>query len=635
MRAPELQSGHIVAGRYTVRSALAHSGATATYAAITVPNRDVALKLFSPALQSRPELLAALKRAELTISGLAEEVACRVLDSGIDAGTGAPFQVTDLVVHPSLAQLVELCPLSAEETVKALAGVARAVDAAHAHGLAHGLLKPENVFVGPAPHYAVKVSDFGVWAARAAFPSEEAWARALPWLAPEEALSGAAPSPAGDVFSVALLAFFALTGKSYWRAWQGGAPAREALEYEMRDAPAAASTRAAEDGTPFDPAFDAVFARGLARNPKARFPHVGDLVRALSRGAGGQPLEISAAPPPVRMPNLGRGLGGTMLLSPGAMGAPAMPHVPTLPHGLPVQPVPTPPVPTVLHQTLPLAGPPQAAAPAPAPTPSPPPAQIAAGPRPPPPRTPVAKVPAASVLLASDLRAATPAPPAPNPRMLPTMPAIRPSAPSLPVATPQTAPAAVSAAEPTAVLPRARRRTGLLVASLLFGLGIAGGAIVTVIIVTRSPGSTATAAGGVPPTASASGATPATGAAASAPVAEATKPAPSAPAQPPPSTAPTLASASASSSSPPADSSMGTVSVECRPACTWLRLDYKLVTNPSEPISVSPGAHTILAGKPSFQMQARKLDVKAGRSEKVVLLLVPDRPCPKFSSRCP
>src|SRR5262249_39654768 len=159
---------------------------------------------------------------------------------------------------------VELCPMSLSEVVLLLAGLGRALERARAYGLTHGALKPTNVFVGPAPAYVVRVTDFGASLVRAALANPDANARASRWLAPEQADGGGAAGAHTDVFSAALVAFFAATGRSLWRA---PAADLQAWKSELHGARASVSARAADHGVTLPIALDAVFARALAVHP--------------------------------------------------------------------------------------------------------------------------------------------------------------------------------------------------------------------------------------------------------------------------------------------------------------------------------------------------------------------------------
>src|SRR5690606_5110020 len=95
------------------------------------------------------------------------------------------------------------------------------MDAAHARQLHHHALKPTNVFVAQG---ITRVSDFDAAVVRSTSPTHEAYARSAPWWAPEQLNPSAVLGPATDVFAAALLAFYALTGRSYWLSCQSSPP---------------------------------------------------------------------------------------------------------------------------------------------------------------------------------------------------------------------------------------------------------------------------------------------------------------------------------------------------------------------------------------------------------------------------
>jgi Protein kinase domain len=70
------------------------------------------------------------------------------------------FVAMQLVHGPTLAELQEAGKLRRAQAVKVLAGVAAALDAAHAEGMTHGAVGAQNIFVGENGH--ALLSDFGL-----------------------------------------------------------------------------------------------------------------------------------------------------------------------------------------------------------------------------------------------------------------------------------------------------------------------------------------------------------------------------------------------------------------------------------------------------------------------------------------
>ncbi len=246
MTSPDLPAGTVVGGRYTIAALLGRGARSTTYRALDPAAREVALKLYDTALS--PEVAVALRRAS-EVAATMTSAALAPIDAGVDADLGAVFLVCELSGRPSLAQLVEVCPLAPAEAVSLARSLARALGPAHERGITHGALHPGNVFVGPPPAFDVRISDFGAAPTKA-------------WMAPEQA-QGAPPGVATDVYAAALAVFFALTGRPF------GSPQ-----------------------TAVDTAWASAFQRALHPEPRARYPSLDALAGAFERAARG---EASAA----------------------------------------------------------------------------------------------------------------------------------------------------------------------------------------------------------------------------------------------------------------------------------------------------------------------------------------------------
>lgn len=281
MTAPELAPGQIVAGRFAIRRTLGSSELTATYHALTMPARDVAVKVFDPVVRDRHDVLDFLRRVTIETNALPPSVALRILEAGDDPAIGAPFVVSELCVTPSLAELVKLCPLAGDELAAFASNLCDALDVAHARGLLHLSLSPGNVFVGPPPTCEVKLGDFGL----SVLTSPGAPAS---YGAPEQL---AEPTVASDIYAAALVILFAASGVTL------SDRSDEALA-----APASAAAR--QRGEPVDPRLDAPLARALSRNPTARFASALDLAEAVASALGAPaPKRRESAPLAIDLPS--------------------------------------------------------------------------------------------------------------------------------------------------------------------------------------------------------------------------------------------------------------------------------------------------------------------------------------------
>jgi eukaryotic-like serine/threonine-protein kinase len=298
MSAPELVSGYVVAGKYVIRSLLLNGGAMATYRASGPKNREVAVKFYDPAILSFPAVLKTLAQYRSVGAKLPPQQVIPIADSGTDSNSGAPFTVTDFESAPSLAQLIDHGPLSASATVALIRNLARVTDLLHSNGVTNLALHPGNVFVRSGAQYEVRVADFGGSLIRSALPMTERAARWMPWLAPEQIKGQAPPTEAADIFAVALIAFFAATGRRYWRSSQSKAVDTAALRREILGERMPASVRAAEFSITLNPAIDAVFARALAFRPTDRYATSGGFAAGLEAALLGRSVADATASRP-------------------------------------------------------------------------------------------------------------------------------------------------------------------------------------------------------------------------------------------------------------------------------------------------------------------------------------------------
>jgi serine/threonine protein kinase len=299
MSAPELLAGSVVAGKYTIRSLLLHGEATATYRAVAAKNRDVALKIYDPAILKFPDVLKAIALHQSVSAKLTSREIIRISDSGTEANWGAPFTVTDFEPGPTLLQLLDRGPLSVSDASAMIRNLARATDLLHSNGVESLSLHPTNVFVSPGTPYETRVADFGASLVRRVLPVTEKAGRWMPWLAPEQIKGQVAPGPAADIFALGLLAFFAVTGKLYWRASQVKAPDLAALRREILAERMPASVRASEYSINLNPAVDAVFARALGFRPADRYATAREFAVALDAALTGRSIaEADAAEAP-------------------------------------------------------------------------------------------------------------------------------------------------------------------------------------------------------------------------------------------------------------------------------------------------------------------------------------------------
>jgi serine/threonine kinase PknH len=276
----------------------------------TVHERVVALKLLSPPLGIDPAFRERMDREVLIAERLEEPHVVPVNDHGdID---GQLFIDMRLIEGVNLAELLqEHRELPPPRAVSIVRQVAAALDAAHAAGIVHCDVKPENILVSNDDF--AYLTDFGIADSAVTDPTTpvESLVRRWRYTAPERFAETEANHQV-DVYALACVLYECLTG---WPPYRADDADKLVAAHLSTRVPRPSQLR------PFLPAtFDDVIAHGMAKDPRQRYLTAGDLAlasyRALSRsdqelvrqGAGPgydstPPNAPAPGPPPPRPPD--------------------------------------------------------------------------------------------------------------------------------------------------------------------------------------------------------------------------------------------------------------------------------------------------------------------------------------------
>ncbi|MGC4089806.1 MAG: LysM peptidoglycan-binding domain-containing protein [Polyangiaceae bacterium] len=285
---PTLASGFLLAGRYRIDSAIGGTEFGAVYAATDeTSGRQHAVKVFHPALRGLPSAWSAFQDLERSVATLDARAISRASDFGLDASLGVLFGVSEQIGFPSLGALVATRgALPAAALASAFEVFAESLDAAASKGIAHGDLKPQNLFFSVENPSWARISDFGMAALRGALNA--AAGPALGWTSPERLRDGAA-SPQDDLFALGLLAFYGLTGRHFSRAMWEPAPDPTRVTSELASALTSARAHALSLGASLPATLDAWFSRALSPNPTTRFENAGVATRAFTQALQSEP----------------------------------------------------------------------------------------------------------------------------------------------------------------------------------------------------------------------------------------------------------------------------------------------------------------------------------------------------------
>jgi len=263
-------------GPYELQSLLGVGGMGEVYGAHdTVKGRTVAVKLLRAELSSDAGFQERFRRESRIAARLQEPHVIPVHDFG--EINGVLYIDMRLVEGDNLHKVLQQSgPLDPARAAWIVGQVAAALDAAHASGLVHRDVKPENVLL--TPNDFAYLVDFGIahLGGDSGLTSAGAAIGSCAYMAPER-FTGGRVGPAADVYSLACLLYECLTGTA---PFPTGELSQLMGAHIMSPPPRPSVTRPI-----LGPAFDAVVARGMAKQPEERFSSAGELARAASAAA--------------------------------------------------------------------------------------------------------------------------------------------------------------------------------------------------------------------------------------------------------------------------------------------------------------------------------------------------------------
>ena len=307
--------GQLLDGRYRVEAHLAHGGMATVYLGTdTRLDRTVALKIMHAELASDEEFVRRFVAEARSVARLSHPNVVAVYDQGADGRT--LYLAMEYVPGRTLRDLLtERSALRPREALDILEGVLAGLAAAHAAGIAHRDVKPENVLLGD--NHSIKVADFGL----ARLLSEATHTKSglligtAAYLAPEQVAGGRTDFRA-DVYAAGIMLFELLTGR---QPYTGDTPLTVAYRHVNEVVPAPSSL---VPGLP--PALDSLVALATSRDPELRPADAGQFLRAITGARHGLPLDV----PPPALPGTSPGIPpGTAPSASNAETAPPRPVV--------------------------------------------------------------------------------------------------------------------------------------------------------------------------------------------------------------------------------------------------------------------------------------------------------------------
>jgi serine/threonine-protein kinase len=275
--------GATLADRYELLARIGRGGMGDVYRALDRElDETIALKVVRDELLRVPGV-ADRFRAEVK---LARRVTHRNVARTFELGRHdrLTFFTMELVEGASLAAQLAHGPLPAGAAIAIATALCDALDAAHAVGVIHRDLKPDNVLLGRDGR--VVLTDFGVAALTSGH--DDGSSGTPRYMAPEQA-RGERATPAVDVYALGLVLFEMLTGAP---AFVGGVGTVLGAKQDAAALPAVLPE--------LDPELAAIITRATLADPAARWPSAAALRHALAPSHGPSPpvsLRLTGAGP--------------------------------------------------------------------------------------------------------------------------------------------------------------------------------------------------------------------------------------------------------------------------------------------------------------------------------------------------
>jgi serine/threonine protein kinase len=249
-------------------------------------NRVVALKLLAPNLSEDPGFRARFEREGQVQAALDHDHIVSVYEAG--QSEFGLFLAMRLIRGPTLKHLILDGSLDPRRSVRLLAQVAHALDAAHQAGLIHRDIKPQNILIGRGDH--AYLADFGLIKApdEARLTGTGQFIGTIDYVAPEQ-IQAEPATPASDVYALSGVLYECLTGEV---PFPKPSEAATIHAHVMQPPPKVSDVR-----PDLPPALDGVIAAGMAKDPWSRPSQAAELIQSASRALSSSASSLAIAGP--------------------------------------------------------------------------------------------------------------------------------------------------------------------------------------------------------------------------------------------------------------------------------------------------------------------------------------------------
>ncbi len=268
-----MMEGRIVDGRYVILEKVGAGGMADVYRARdNETGEEVAVKQMHADLLNDPEFVRRFEREAAAQSMLNHQNIVRTLGHGQDGDV--PYIVMEYVEGITLKDFIKnRAPIEQKMLTRIARQILAALGHAHAHGVVHRDIKPQNVLMGRGN--ILKVTDFGLAKAASSATITMTGSNVLGsvhYFSPEQA-RGIASDARSDLYSLGIVLYEMATGVL---PYQGDTPVTVALKH-LQEVPYWPHLYA-----DVPPALEGVILKAILKDPDQRYQSAAEMARYLA-----------------------------------------------------------------------------------------------------------------------------------------------------------------------------------------------------------------------------------------------------------------------------------------------------------------------------------------------------------------
>jgi serine/threonine protein kinase len=273
-------------GRYDIKSLIGQGGMSAVYLGYDPRSqREVAVKILPPYYLHAPKFRERFEREALMIALLEHPAIVPVYDMGEE--DGQPYIVMRYMSGGSLSDKLKKGPIPLRECMDMYLRLAPALDTAHARGVIHRDVKPDNLLFDKYDN--VFLSDFGLARLKETIGfaniSDGTIMGTPAYMSPEQIQGDRELDGRSDIYSLGVVLYQMLCGSV---PFSGSTAASVMMMHLVNPVP-----DISDENKSLPPAVQSVLETALAKNPKDRYQTAGEFARAIQAITTGVQRKLS------------------------------------------------------------------------------------------------------------------------------------------------------------------------------------------------------------------------------------------------------------------------------------------------------------------------------------------------------